>query len=190
MILLIDNYDSFVYTLARLIKELGFEVMVCRNDKVSVNTIANELCPSHIVLSPGPCTPNEAGIALELVDKLSPLVPILGVCLGHQVIGQAMGAKIVKAKKPMHGKQSNIWHEGKGLFCDLEGPLSVARYHSLVIDAVSVPCDLEVHALSQENEVMAIKHKVYPTFGVQFHPESILSLSGFELLRRFLLVSK
>ncbi|HJN37577.1 MAG TPA: aminodeoxychorismate/anthranilate synthase component II [Gammaproteobacteria bacterium] len=186
MILLIDHYDSFVYTLARYIRELGYEVVVSRNDVINIKEVAEQLRPSHIILSPGPCTPNESSVSLQLVETLAPSIPILGVCLGHQIIGQAMGGRVVKSVQPMHGKKSTVWHDGRGLFEGMMNPLSVARYHSLVVDHQTCPKELEIHALSDEKEIMAIKHKVYPTYGVQFHPESILTCQGFELLRRFI----
>jgi len=187
MILLIDNYDSFVYNLARYVNELDFDCIVKRNDEITLSEIG-ALNPSHIILSPGPCTPNEAGISLDLVKQFYKTIPIFGVCLGHQAIGQAFGAKIVKAKKPMHGKPSLIWHDKKDLFSALPSPFSAARYHSLVVDSHYFPYDLEILAKSEEDEVMALRHKDYPVFGVQFHPESILTEQdyGYVLLRQFL----
>lgn len=185
MILLIDNYDSFVFNLACYIEELGFECWVKRNDKITLEEI-DHLSPSHIILSPGPSTPNEAGICLALIKKFMGYIPILGVCLGHQAIGQACGGKIIKAYRPMHGKASMIAHDSTGLFEGLPNPLKVARYHSLVIDPDKMPDCLQVHSVSEEGDVMAISHKQYPLFGVQFHPESILTECGHELLRQFL----
>ena len=186
MILLIDNYDSFVYNLARYLEELGREVSVIRNDALSVDEI-RELKPAAIVVSPGPCTPNEAGISLELIERLGPDVPILGVCLGHQAIGQVYGGTVTRALKPVHGKTSAIEHDGRGLFAGLPSPFRVTRYHSLVVDLEdqnNVP--LQVQATTSEGEIMAFRHQKYPVFGVQFHPEAILSEHGHALLDNFL----
>lgn len=185
MILVIDNYDSFVENLARYIRELGFETVVKRNDAISIAAI-ELLNPSHIILSPGPCTPNEAGICLDVIQYFKGKIPILGVCLGHQAIGQAFGAKVVKAKKPMHGKASLINHKQQSIFDGLKIPLQVARYHSLILE--NCPDQLLVTATSEEGEVMAITHRDYPIVGVQFHPESFLTQSGYQLLKNFLSV--
>lgn len=186
MILLIDNYDSFVYNLARYVKELGHDCLVVRNDAIAIDDIKNRIRPSHIIISPGPCSPDEAGISVEVVKCLGATIPILGVCLGHQAIGQAFGAPIVKAKKPMHGKSAAIWHNGKSLYQGLESPLSVARYHSLIVSPSNFPADLEITARSAEGEIMSLQHKVLPIYGIQFHPESILTKQGKNILRRFL----
>lgn len=188
MILLIDNYDSFVYNLARYVKELGGEPLVRRNDDVTVRAIA-ELAPSHIIISPGPCTPREAGISNQVILELGPRVPILGVCLGHQCIGAAYGGVIVRARQPMHGKTSTISHTGTGVFRGLPNPLSVTRYHSLAIAADGLPVDLEVTATAPDDEIMGVAHRTYPVFGVQFHPESVLTEAGYDLLRNFLEVN-
>lgn len=184
MILLIDNYDSFVHNLARYMRELGFNTQVVRNNEVTIDEIA-ALQPSHLIISPGPCTPNEAGISLEAIRYFSPIIPILGVCLGHQAIGQAYGAKVVKAKRPMHGKASFIDHSQQELFYRLESPLSVARYHSLIVSDENFPPDLAIIARCEQKEIMALRHRKYPTFGVQFHPESILTTGGYQLLKNF-----
>lgn len=186
MVLLIDNYDSFVYNLSRYVGELGFDRLVKRNDAITIEEI-KAINPSHIIISPGPCTPNEAGISLNLIQQLGPKIPILGVCLGHQAIGQIYGGKIVRAKKPMHGKTSCIKHNGKKIFQNVENPLLAGRYHSLVISKEQFPNDLEILAWSDDNEIMAVMHKKYWVFGLQFHPESILTLSGYDLLKNFLI---
>ncbi|MCH9769365.1 MAG: aminodeoxychorismate/anthranilate synthase component II [Gammaproteobacteria bacterium] len=184
MILLIDNYDSFVYNLARYIRELGFETLVKRNDEINLAEI-NDLNPSHIILSPGPCMPNKAGICLELVKTYASSIPILGVCLGHQAIAQAFGASIIKAKAPRHGKTSLIQHNGKGIFAGVENPFQAARYHSLIVDKNSLPNEFEITAQTQTKEIMAIRHSDYPLVGVQFHPESVLTKHGYDLLKNF-----
>lgn len=186
MILLIDNYDSFVYNLARYLEELGREVSVIRNDALSVDEI-RDLAPEAIIISPGPCTPNEAGISLELIERLGAEFPILGVCLGHQAIGQVYGGEVCRAQRPVHGKTSPITHDGRGLFAGLPSPFEVTRYHSLVVDlkeGSDVP--LQVQARTEEGEIMAFRHRNYPVFGVQFHPEAVLSEHGHALLRNFL----
>ena len=188
MILVIDNYDSFVYNLARYVEKLGFSSEVHRNDKVTIEDI-EALAPEAIIISPGPCTPKEAGISIELVQKLGSRIPILGVCLGHQAIGEAYGGKTVRAAKPVHGKSATIEHDGSALFQNLPSPMEVGRYHSLVTD-VSACKDIEVTALSSTNEIMAIQHTQYPVFGVQFHPESVLTKEGIELVRNFILLAK
>ncbi len=184
MILLIDNYDSFVYNLARYVTELGKTCVVKRNDAITLSEI-HALKPSHIILSPGPCTPNEAGICLDIVQSCK-TTPILGVCLGHQTIGQAFGATITKARNPTHGKARDITHQASGLFQDLQSPLKVGRYHSLIVSEDNFPDCLEITARCLEGEIMALQHKHYPIFGVQFHPESILTDGGYEILSRFL----
>jgi anthranilate synthase/aminodeoxychorismate synthase-like glutamine amidotransferase len=185
MILLIDNYDSFVYNLARYVRELGETPLVRRNDQLSVDEIA-ERAPSHIIISPGPCSPTEAGISTELVRRLGASTPILGVCLGHQCIGAAYGGDIIRAGKPMHGKSSLIHHRGVGIFQDLPNPFRATRYHSLVIAPASVPSSLEVIATAEDGEIMAVRHREHPVYGVQFHPESVLTEHGYHLLDHFL----
>src|SRR6185503_12466071 len=169
MILLIDNYDSFVYNLARYVRELGHDALVRRHDATSIAEIA-ALGPSHIILSPGPCTPAEAGISTEVVRRLGATIPILGVCLGHQCIGAAYGGEIVRAGQPMHGKTSMIHHRGEGLLSGLPAPFRATRYHSLVIAPASMPDELEVTATSEDGEIMAVQHRRHPVHGVQFHP--------------------
>lgn len=185
MILVIDNYDSFVYNLARYVRELDYHCEVYRNDKITLEKI-EELKPSHIIISPGPCTPNEAGISLDVIKYLGPSIPILGVCLGHQAIGQAFGGKVVRAQNPMHGKASWIKHNGENIFQNLDQPLQTGRYHSLVVSPNKFPKELEITAYCERGEIMALRHKNYPIFGVQFHPESVLTKQGHELLRNFL----
>jgi len=185
MILLIDNYDSFVYNLARYTRELGLEPHVVRHDAISVAQVA-ALAPSHIVISPGPCSPTEAGISTDVVRRIGPTTPILGVCLGHQCIGAAYGGEIVRAGRPMHGKTSRVHHRGTGIFSGLPSPFYATRYHSLVIAPASVPADLEVLATSEDGEIMAVQHVRHPVYGVQFHPESVLTEHGYRLVDHFL----
>ncbi len=185
MIVIIDNYDSFVFNLARYVVELGYEAIVFRNDKISLDELVH-LNPSHIILSPGPCTPDEAGIGLAIVEQLKNLIPILGICLGHQTIAQACGAKIVRAKYPMHGKADNIQHQNSVLLKGLPNPLKVGRYHSLIVEPQTLPAEFNITALSSTNEIMAIEHRDYPLYGLQFHPESILTEQGHVMLSRFL----
>ncbi|WP_312981866.1 aminodeoxychorismate synthase component 2 [Atlantibacter sp.] len=185
MLLLIDNYDSFTWNLYQYFCELGAEVVVKRNDEISVADIAT-LAPQKIVISPGPCTPNEAGISLDVIRDYAGKLPILGVCLGHQAIGQAFGARIIRARQVMHGKTSAIRHNGSGVFHGLNNPLTVTRYHSLLIDPATLPDDFDVTAWSAEDEIMGIRHREWDLEGVQFHPESILSEQGHALLANFL----
>ncbi len=185
MILLIDNYDSFVYNLARYVAELGEVPLVRRNDAVSLDEIAT-LAPSHIIISPGPCSPAEAGISIEVIRRYGPTIPILGVCLGHQAIGATYGAEIVRARRPMHGKTSQIRHTGTSVFTGLPSPLVATRYHSLVIAPESVPDSLVVTATAEDGEIMAVAHVEYPVVGVQFHPESVLTEYGYRMLDWFL----
>ncbi|HEX6838171.1 MAG TPA: aminodeoxychorismate/anthranilate synthase component II [Polyangia bacterium] len=185
MLLLLDNYDSFTYNLAQYLGELGAEVRVERNDALTVDDVA-KLAPRRIVISPGPCTPNEAGISLELIGRLAGQVPILGVCLGHQAIGQAFGGKVVRAPRVMHGKTSPIEHDQSGLFRGIPSPMQATRYHSLVVEPSSLPPSLKVTARTAEGEIMALQHQTLPVWGVQFHPESILTLDGKRLLQNFL----
>ena len=185
MILLLDNYDSFVYNLSRYVRELGEDPLVVRNDAISVDEI-RALAPSHIIVSPGPCSPSEAGISVDLVRALGPHTPILGVCLGHQAIGAAYGAEIVRARKPMHGKTSRIHHDGSELFAGVPSPFTATRYPSLVIAPDSLPPALRVTASSEDGEIMAVAHRTHPVVGVQFHPESALTEHGYWLIDHFL----
>ena len=185
MLVMIDNYDSFTYNLVQYLGELGCEVRVFRNDAISVDEVV-AMKPEQIVISPGPCTPNEAGISVETVRRLSGRIPILGVCLGHQSIGAAFGGEIVRAGRIMHGKTSPIHHDGRTLFRGVPDPFDATRYHSLVIDRATLPAELEVSAWTAEGEIMGVRHRRLPLEGVQFHPESILTLEGKHLLRNFL----
>lgn len=185
MLLMIDNYDSFTFNLVQYLGELEQEVKVVRNDKITIPEIL-ELKPDHIVLSPGPCTPNEAGISLELIEKLAGQIPILGVCLGHQAIGQAFGGKVIRANRLMHGKTSPVQHSGIGVFRDLPSPFTATRYHSLLVERDSLPSCLEITAETEEGEIMGLRHKKLRVEGVQFHPESILTEHGHQLLKNFL----
>jgi anthranilate synthase/aminodeoxychorismate synthase-like glutamine amidotransferase len=185
VILLIDNYDSFVYNLARYVAELGGTPEVRRNDALDLDAIA-ALAPSHIIISPGPCSPAEAGISTAVVRRFGATVPVLGVCLGHQCIGEAYGGQIVRARRPMHGKTSRITHDGTGVFAGLPSPVVATRYHSLVIAPESVPSGLLVNATSEDGEIMGVRHAEHPVHGVQFHPESVLTQHGYRMLDRFL----
>ena len=181
---MIDNYDSFTYNLVQYLGELGQDVKVVRNDEMPVDAI-ERLGAERIVISPGPCTPNEAGVSVELIKRLAGRVPILGVCLGHQAIGQAFGGRIVHAKTLMHGKVSPIHHAGKSVFAGLPSPFNATRYHSLAIERASCPAELEVTAWTEDGEIMGVRHRELPVEGVQFHPESILTEHGHALLRNF-----
>ena len=185
MILLLDNYDSFTYNLAQYLGELGCQVEVHRNDKISVDDIVRRK-PEKIVISPGPCTPQQAGICVELIQKLAGKIPILGVCLGHQAIGAAFGGKIIRAPKLFHGKTSEIEHDGKGIFRKLANPFTATRYHSLIVERKSLPRELTITAETQDGLIMGMRHKRYLLEGVQFHPESVLTVPGKELLQNFL----
>ncbi len=185
MLLMIDNYDSFTFNLVQYLGELGAEVKVVRNDELDVAEV-ERLAPSHIVLSPGPCTPNEAGITLEAIERLAGRIPILGVCLGHQAIGQAFGGKVVRAKQVMHGKVSHIRHDGRGVFANVENNFVATRYHSLVVEQDSLPACLEVSARSEDGEIMGLRHKEWPVEGVQVHPEALLTEHGHAMLKNFL----
>ena len=185
MLLVIDNYDSFTYNLVQYLGELGQEVRVVRNDEIAADDIAG-LAPTHIVISPGPCTPNEAGISLDTIQRYAGRIPILGVCLGHQSIGQAFGGKVVRARRVMHGKTSPILHEGGGVFAGLPRPFEATRYHSLLVERESLPDCLEITAHTEEGEIMGLRHKTHAVEGVQFHPESFLTTVGKDLLRNFL----
>jgi anthranilate synthase component 2 len=185
MIVLIDNYDSFTFNLVHYLGELGAEVVVHRNDKIaSADVIAAD--PDAIVLSPGPCTPDDAGVCLALIAQAAPTIPVFGVCLGHQAIGQAFGGQVVRAPVPVHGKLSEVSHEGKGVFRGINGPFKATRYHSLVVDRASMPANLAVTAQTQDSLVMALQHRSLPVHGVQFHPESIASEHGHLILKNFL----
>lgn len=185
MVLVIDNYDSFTYNLVQYLAEIGAEVRVYRNDAITLEEIA-QLAPSHIVLSPGPCTPNEAGICLDLIKRFAGQIPILGVCLGHQAIAQAFGGRIVRAARLMHGKTSPIHHDGRTIFRGLPSPFTATRYHSLIVAPEDLPSVLVVSAWTAEGEIMGIRHREFLVEGVQFHPESILTEYGKDLLRNFL----
>jgi anthranilate synthase/aminodeoxychorismate synthase-like glutamine amidotransferase len=185
MVLMIDNYDSFTFNLVQYLAELGADVRVVRNDELSVPQI-DHLAPSHIVLSPGPCTPNEAGITLQTIEQLGGRIPMLGVCLGHQAIGQAFGGKVVRAKQVMHGKTSRIRHDGNGVFSRLGNDFVATRYHSLVVERASLPDCLEISAESEDGEIMGLRHRTLPVEGVQFHPEALLTEHGHQLLRNFI----
>ena len=185
MILLIDNYDSFVWNLARYVAELGFARLVVRNDQVTLDEIA-AVGPSHVILSPGPCGPAEAGISMAVIERFGTSVPILGVCLGHQCIGDAYGGRVDRARRPMHGKTSPVTHDGTGVFRGLPAPLTVTRYHSLIVRDEGLPDCLAVTARSPEGEIMGLAHRRFPVHGVQFHPEAVLTERGHDLLRNFL----
>lgn len=183
-VLVIDNYDSFTYNLVQYLGELGAEVLVRRNDKVTPQEIL-ELNPDRIVISPGPCTPDESGVSLDVIGQLSDKVPILGVCLGHQSIGQIFGARVVRGE-PVHGKTSKILHDGEGIYAGVEQGFQATRYHSLIIEPDSVPDSLEITARTEDGVIMGVRHREYPVEGVQFHPESILTSSGKDILKNFL----
>lgn len=185
MILLIDNYDSFVHNLARYFRRLGQETLVVRNTAIDAAG-ALRLAPQAIVLSPGPCTPAEAGCSIEVVRRLAGRVPILGVCLGHQTIGEAFGAAVVRAPQPMHGRTSAVHHAGSGTFAGLPNPLIAGRYHSLIVDEATLPAELKATAHTDDGVLMALEHREWPVVGVQFHPESILTEAGYDLLANFL----
>jgi para-aminobenzoate synthetase component 2 len=185
MILVIDNYDSFTYNLVQYLGELGEEIVVKRNDEIDLAGI-EALAPDHILISPGPCTPNEAGISLALIDRFKGEIPIFGVCLGHQAIGQAFGGDVIKAENLMHGKTSDIHHNGKTIFEGVPSPFTATRYHSLIVKRETLPDCLEITAETDNGEIMGLRHKEYPIEGVQFHPESIITQHGLTLLRNFL----
>ncbi|KRE45282.1 aminodeoxychorismate/anthranilate synthase component II [Paenibacillus sp. Soil522] len=185
MILVIDNYDSFTYNLVQYLGELGEEIIVKRNDEIDLAGI-EALAPDHILISPGPCSPNEAGISLSLIEHFKGKIPIFGVCLGHQSIGQAFGGEVVRAEKLMHGKTSAIHHNEKSIFAGMPSPFTATRYHSLIVRRETLPDCLEITAETDEGEIMALRHKEYPIEGVQFHPESIITEHGLTMLRNFL----
>ena len=185
MLLVVDNYDSFTYNLVQYLGELGQEVQVFRNDQVTLNEIET-LRPERIVISPGPCTPKDAGISVGLIKKFSGKVPILGVCLGHQSIGQAFGGEIIRADRLMHGKTSMIYHDGKTIFKSIDNPFEATRYHSLIVSRDTLPSVLTISAETKAGEIMGLRHRNYPVEGVQFHPESILTKKGKDILKNFL----
>lgn len=185
MILMIDNYDSFTYNLVQYLCELGERVEVYRNDKITCSE-AEKLGPCRIVISPGPCSPDKAGMAMALIERFAGIVPVLGVCLGHQAIGQVFGGRVVRAGRLMHGKTSPVHHDGRSIFRDIPSPFTATRYHSLILERESLPDCLEISAWTEEGEVMGIRHRVYPVEGVQFHPESILTEHGRKILQNFL----
>lgn len=185
MILVIDNYDSFTFNLVQFLGELGAEMQIVRNDKVTPEDVLT-ISPERIVISPGPCTPNEAGVSLDLIKIFGETTPILGVCLGHQCIGQSYGGKVIRAGKVMHGKTSEIFHSADPLFEGIPSPFTATRYHSLIVERESLPQDLEVIAWTEDGTIMALRHKKFPVYGVQFHPESILTQDGRVLLKNFL----
>ena len=185
MLLVIDNYDSFTYNLVQYLGEMGAEMAIYRNDQITLSEI-EAMRPEKIVISPGPCTPKEAGISIDVIRKFGAQIPILGVCLGHQAIGEAFGGEVVRASRLMHGKTSMIQHDGRALFHQLPNPFEATRYHSLIIRRESMPDDLQITAWTREGEVMGVRHKSFPIEGVQFHPESILTQVGKDLLRNFL----
>lgn len=187
MILLIDNYDSFTYNLVQIVEPMGQEIMVFRNDEIAVPSIS-EFRPSSLMISPGPCTPDKAGISVEAIREYGFKIPTLGVCLGHQAVGQAYGGKVIRADRIMHGKTSMISHDGKGIFKGLPNPFEAVRYHSLIVEKASLPDCFEISAWTKEDEIMGIRHKEHPVNGVQFHPESILTDVGSMLLRNFLTI--
>jgi len=185
MLLVIDNYDSFTYNLVQYFGELGADPLVRRNDEITPDEIA-ELKPERIVISPGPCTPNEAGISCEVIRRFGPTIPLLGVCLGHQSIGHVYGGDVVRAGRLMHGKTSPIHHNGTGVFAGIPSPFEATRYHSLLVKRETYPAVLEITAWTEEHEIMGLRHREHPIHGVQFHPESILTLEGKKLLKNFL----
>lgn len=185
MLLMIDNYDSFVYNLVRYFKELGEDIIIFRNDKITINEIEN-MNIKGIIISPGPKTPKEAGISLDIIERFKGKIPILGICLGHQCIGHYFGAKIIKGKEPVHGKINFINHNNRNIFSGLKNPLQVTRYHSLIIDDSNIPIDLEVTSHTDDGIIMAVEHRFYPIYGVQFHPEAEMTEDGHKLLKNFI----
>jgi anthranilate synthase/aminodeoxychorismate synthase-like glutamine amidotransferase len=185
MLLLLDNYDSFTYNLYQYLAELGAEVEVRRNDQVTIQDIET-MGPAYIVVSPGPCTPNEAGLSCAIIEHFGPKIPTLGVCLGHQSIGQVYGGRVIRAPEPMHGKSSRMHHNGTGVFKGLPEPFEAIRYHSLIVEDSSLPDEIEITARTEDGLIMGLRHRTYPVQGVQFHPESIMTTIGKDLLRNFL----
>ena len=189
MLLMIDNYDSFTYNLVQYLRELGEDVVVYRNDKITLAEI-EALKPQRLVISPGPCTPNDAGISVEVIKYFAGKLPILGVCLGHQSVGQAFGGRIVRAERLMHGKTSPVFHDNRELFDGLPNPFDATRYHSLLVERSSFPACLEITAWTAEDEIMGLRHRDLPVWGMQFHPESILTVTGMDMLRNFIEMTK
>jgi len=189
MLLMIDNYDSFTYNLVQYLRELGEDVVVYRNDKITLAEI-EALKPQRLVISPGPCTPNEAGISVEVIKYFAGKLPILGVCLGHQSVGQAFGGRIVRAERLMHGKTSPVFHDNRELFDGLPNPFDATRYHSLLVERSSFPACLEITTWTAEDEIMGLRHRDLPVWGMQFHPESILTVTGMDMLRNFIEMTK
>ena len=187
MVLVIDNYDSFTYNLVQYIGEMGYAPTVVRNDQITIPEI-RRMNPKKIILSPGPCTPSEAGVTVDVVRELHKEYPILGVCLGHQAIGEALGGRVVKASAIFHGKTSSIFHNGTDIFSGIASPFTAARYHSLVIEKTTLPMCLEVTAWTSDEVIMGVRHREYPTFGLQFHPESIATVDGKRILKNFLIM--
>ncbi len=185
MLLLIDNYDSFTYNLYQYLAELGAQVEVRRNDMVTLDEI-EAMAPDHLVISPGPCTPHEAGLSCAIIERFGPSIPLLGVCLGHQAIGQVYGGRVIRAPEPMHGKTSMMYHKGQGVFQSLPAPFEANRYHSLIVERATLPSELEITAETADGLIMGLRHLTFPVEGVQFHPESILTPVGKDLLRNFL----
>ena len=185
MLLLIDNYDSFTYNLYQYLSELGAQVEVRRNDQVTLDEI-EAMQPDHLVISPGPCTPHEAGLSCAIIERFGPSIPLLGVCLGHQAIGQVYGGRVIRAPEPMHGKTSKMYHRGQGVFQKLPAPFEANRYHSLIVERATLPDVLEITAETADGLIMGLRHLTFPVEGVQFHPESILTPVGKDLLRNFL----
>ncbi len=185
MILIVDNYDSFTYNLYQYCCELGAEVQVARNDAISLDEI-DRMQPERIIISPGPCTPNEAGISLAVIERFGASIPLLGVCLGHQAIGQAFGGRVIRAPRPVHGKTEQIYHSGAGIFAGMSDPFIATRYHSLIVERATLPACLEITAWTNDGLIMGLRHRDYPISGVQFHPESILTTDGKQLLQHFL----
>lgn len=185
MLLLVDNYDSFTYNLYQYLSELGAEVVVRRNDQLTIDEV-EVMQPTHLVISPGPCTPNEAGLSCQLIETFGSAIPTLGVCLGHQAIGQVYGGRVIRAPEPMHGKTSLVYHQGQGVFQNLSTPFEANRYHSLIVERATLPDVLEITAETDDGLIMGLRHRHYPVEGVQFHPESIMTPVGKDLLRNFL----
>ena len=185
MVLVIDNYDSFVYNLVQYLGEFGQDIKVVRNDKIRIFEI-EQLTPTHILISPGPCTPTEAGVSLEVIQRFKGAIPMLGVCLGHQAIGQAFGGQVIRAQRPVHGKVSTMYHDNQGIFAGIMNPFKATRYHSLLLEKESLPSCLEITAQTEEGEIMGVRHREFPIEGVQFHPESILTEHGHVMMKNFL----
>ncbi len=185
MLLMIDNYDSFTYNLVQYFRELGEEVEIYRNDKITLDEIEKK-APKRLVISPGPCSPDQAGISVAAIRRFLGRIPTLGVCLGHQCIGQALGGRVIRAERLMHGKTSDVFHDGKGLFAGIDNPFAATRYHSLIVERETLPACLEISAWTEENEIMGLTHREQPLWGIQYHPESILTLTGKRQLKNFL----